>query len=527
MFLWGYKKKINFVNKSSLDNQLLYLLFIFVHIGLVWMLAYFPAQDGPSHIYNLVILKDLVNGGTEWGKFFSFQLRAVPNIAFTLFSYPLLQFFPPLVVEKIFISIYIVLMGAGVYIFLRTFNKTSLPFIYFVFPLIFNFNLMMGFYSYVISVPIFLIAFSISWKIRNRSATYKFLLFNLTGCIIFYFHIIPFIFFLLSLLCITIVQSKEFKRIIFDLIKLIIIISPSLLVLFLYLAKSTKSFIPDFSYLSSLSRYIYLRNDLFFFSTVTFSPWQMFPGFLFTGLFLSFFILSVYLLIRDPNKGWVKIRDISASDKVLMCMTFIFLLIYFITPFRFGGGDFFNQRFPWVVFIILLPLLRINEKIVSKRFVWVSISSVAIIFFVFNTAILWQQSNKVEEFLNGLNADIPKGAYVMTYKKIDPKAGLPRIDALMHAASYYGIFKGCVDIGNYETGPDYFPIKFKENIPSFPSLDQILYKSETIDWPAYPSIQYLLGWEINKNDTEKLSKFFHVIWQNELLSIWQRNSINP
>ncbi len=111
----------------------------------------------------------------------------------------------------------------------------------------------------------------------------------------------------------------------------------------------------------------------------------------------------------------------------------------------------------------------------------------------------------------------------MTYKKIDPKTGLPRIDALMHAASYYGIFKGCVDIGNYETGLDYFPIKFKDNIPSFPTLDQIGYKAETIDWPDYPSIQYLLGWEINKNDTEKLSKFFHVIYKNAPFSLWERN----
>jgi len=517
-------------SKNSLINltpPFFYTLLLIIHIGLVWVMPYFPTQDGPSHIYNLVILKDLVNGGTEWGNFFSYQLRAVPNIAFTLFSYPLLQFFSPLVVEKIFISIYILLIGAGVYLFLRTFNKTSLPFIYFVFPVIFNFNLMMGFYSYVISVPIFLIAFSINWKIRNRSIVCKFVFFNLAGLIIFYFHIIPFIFLLLSLICITFVQSNGFRKNFYDQIKLIFIISPSLLILFLYLFKSTKSFIPDFSYLSTLSRYIYLRNDLFFFSTVTFSSWQMLPGFIFTFLFLSFFILSIYSLTKDPDDGWVKIKDISASDKVLICLSLLLLLIYFITPFRFGGGDFFNQRFPWVILLILLPLLRINKKFFSGRFVLVSISSVAIIFFVFNTAILWQQSNKVEEFLNGLNADIPKGAYVMTYKKIDPKAGIPRVDILMHSASYYGIFSRCIDIGNYETGLDYFPIKFKNTIPRFPPLDQIAYRAETINWSEYPSIQYVLGWEVDKNDKEKLSKFFHVIYRNDPFSLWERNSITP
>ena len=114
----------------------------------------------------------------------------------------------------------------------------------------------------------------------------------------------------------------------------------------------------------------------------------------------------------------------------------------------------------------------------------------------------------------------------MTYKKIDPEAGWPRVDVLMHGASYYGIFKGCVDIGNYETELDYFPIKFKDNIPSFPSSDQIAYRPETINWSEYPAIQYVLGWKVDKNDKEKLSKFFHIIYQKEPLSIWQRNLTN-
>ena len=132
----------------------------------------------------------------------------------------------------------------------------------------------------------------------------------------------------------------------------------------------------------------------------------------------------------------------------------------------------------------------------------------------------------VQKFLNGLKADLHNG-YVMTYKKRDPEAGWPRVDVLMHAASYYGIFNKCVDIGDYETGLDYFPIKFKKTIPRFPPLDQIAYRVETINWSEYPSIQYVLGWETDKNDKEKLSKFFHIIWQKTPLSIWQRNSTTP
>jgi len=513
------------VNKLS-SYYILYIILLSAYVGVVWLLPYFPTQDGPSHIYNLVILKDLLNGGREWGNYFTYSLHAVPNLGFNLLAYPMLHFFPPLIVEKLFISIYIVLMGVSVPLFLCTFNKTSLPFIYFVFPVIFNYNLLMGFYSYVVTIPLFLIAFSFSWKIRDRSTTCKFVFFNIAGLTIFYFHLIPFVFLLLSLIGITIVQSKGYRRIIIDQLKLLIIISPSLLIMFLYLAKGTISSLPDFSHLFSLSRYIFLWKDLFFFSTVTFSPWQMLPGFTFTFLFLSFLIISVYLSIKDRYKSGIRIGHISSSEKVLVCLSSFLILIYLFIPFRLGGGNFFNQRFPWVILLITLPLLRFHEKILSKRFVVITSVIIAILFSAFNATLLWQQSAKVEKFLSGLNAEIPKGAFVMTYNKSwDDEWS--RVDVLKHAASYYGIFKGCVDIGNYETERYYFPIKFKDTIFPIPSPGKIGYEVGTINWQDYPSIQYLLGWKIDKTDTKKLSKFFHIIREEDPFSIWQRNSVNP
>ena len=103
------------MTKALNNGRLYYYVFsLAVHIGIVWLLPYVPTQDGPSHIYNLVILKDLLNGGKEWGDYFTAQLFAVPNLGFHLIAYPLLSVFPPLIVEKIFISTYMVLLGVSV-----------------------------------------------------------------------------------------------------------------------------------------------------------------------------------------------------------------------------------------------------------------------------------------------------------------------------------------------------------------------------------------------------------------------------
>ncbi|RZB37653.1 MAG: hypothetical protein SRB2_00755 [Desulfobacteraceae bacterium Eth-SRB2] len=510
------------MNKLDLNFLFCYIFLLGIHIVLVWLLPYFPTQDGPSHVYNLVILKDLLNGGREWGNFFTHTLNAVPNLGFNLLSYPMLHLFSPFVVEKLFVSIYIVFMGVSVPLFLHTFNNRSLPFIYFIFPVIFNFNLLMGFYSFVIGFPLFLMAFSFSWKIRNCSTVCKFIFFNIAGLIIFYCHIISFVFFLISLIGITVTQSVDFRRKIIELTKLLATISPILLNLIDYLIHSSKSSFSGLSYLFSVSRYVRLLIELFSFSSLNFSLWQVLP----VSLFMFLYFFFTYSSVTNIYKKNTQNKNIKDSEKNLLFLALILILIYLFAPFRFGGGCFFNQRFPWIILLIILPLFQIPETAFWKRFGQRIIVGTVCFFFVFNTVVLWQQSKNVEKFLSGLNAELPKGAYLMTYKKIDLQAAWPRIDVLMHAASYYGIIKGCVDIGNYETDFEYFPIHFKDTIPRFPYPDQIGYKAESVDWSEYPSIQYILGWEVDENDMEKLSKFFRIIWQKDPLSIWQRNYLN-
>jgi hypothetical protein len=143
--------------------------------------------------------------------------------------------------------------------------------------------------------------------------------------------------------------------------------------------------------------------------------------------------------------------------------------------------------------------------------------------FASNAIGLRQQGNQVKKYMSGLHVVIPKGAFVMTYKPhVKAEWSRPFVDVLMHGASYYGMFKGCVDIGNYETERHYFPVKFKENIPKFPPENQISFAPETINWTAYPSIQYLLGWKVDQIDIKNLSKYFHIIWEDKPLSIWKR-----
>lgn len=489
---------------------------------LVWHLPFFPTQDGPSHLYNLVILQDLLNGGKTWGNLFTHQLHAVPNLGFNIIAYPLLKLFSPLVVERIFISIYIVFMGASVPLFLRTFDKPPLPLSFLVFPVIFNFTLLMGFYSYAIAVPLFLLAFSLAWKIRSSSNLHKIIVFNLSGFTIYYFHLIPFVFYILSLIAIVISQNATYKDRILGMMKLTFIISPILYLFHAYLSKTSNTPL-DLSYLLSVKRYLHLISELFLFSTVSMARLQMIPAALLMYIVLTLAIAPIKAFGARQRSQAV----FGSTDKTVMFLLIELCLIYLVAPFSFGDGSLFNQRFPWVILLITLPVLNLPDNILFRRYFSTAIICVVTAFFVVNVAVLRQESRKINDFLKGVNATFPKAAFVMTYKTETPLLYpvWSRVDVLMHAASYYGIFTGCVDIGNYETGLRYFPVHFKDDLPVFPSPDQIAWKPATIDFSSYSSIHYILGWEMTAADKRETGKLYKIIQSEGRLTVWLRNTL--
>jgi hypothetical protein len=496
-------------------RKIAYCFLLALHVGLVWLVPYLPTQDGPSHVYNLFILHDLLNGGKEWGNYFTYHVHAVPNLGFEAVAYPLLDFFPPLITEKIFVSVYVIIMGIVIPLFLRTFGRSSLPLAYLMFPAIFNFTLLMGFYSYALAVVLCLLGVSVVWKVRERTAGCKFIIYNVCGCMIFYAHLIPFVFFLLALLAITLAETGTTRKLFGNLLKLSIILSPSLLNFLYYLAQGKGHMMTR-----QISRtgFDYLIKDLFFFSTVAFSIWQVVPAF----ILLFLVALGSYMSLKYYCRNRENFTESSPEKKTLVIFLAMLTLIYFLAPFRFGGGSYFNERLPWVILLVMLPLLYYPETAQRKNFLTIAGFAVAVAFWFCNLAVFTQQGKMVGAYLRGLQAGLPERAFVMTYKTKAPEWS--RIDVLMHAAAYYGILGGCVDAGNYEAALPYFPVHFRPEIGTLPSSDLIDYKPTTINWLDYPTVQYLIGWDIDIRNKAKLNKFFSVLWSDGPVSIWQKRN---
>ena len=498
--------------RPSLVNATTFFLLFGAHIALIWVLPYFPSQDGPSHMYNLVILRDLLHGGSVWGSDFTYHLRLVPNLAFYLTAYPLLTVFSPLIGERIFLSFYTVLLAGGVFFLLQTFKRPIFPYAYLALPTIFNFNVLMGFYSYVLTVPLFLFAFSIAWRLRRRSLPLRLTFMNVAGAALFYLHIIPFAFFVMSMAAMAFAGKGSLRAALKQTMLQLCGLLPVMLLSAAYFLSPQAGHRTNWAELFDIPGMIRLAAEMTAFSSVTLSRWQLLPA--------SFFMLVVGVTAYSSFKeilGPARCSE-SEQERTLVVLLAMLIVVYLAAPFHFGGGSFFNQRFPWVLLLLLLPLLRVPP--VLERYGSPVAAGLAIAFFAVNGPLLWQQSDRVAQFNAGLGRGPGQGNYVMAYRERPPS--WTSVDPLLHVASYYGIIDRCVDIGNYEVDYDYFFIHIAPGRSPFPDRDTISYDPQKIDFGRYPDLSYILEWRPGSKAGNRLSPFYEAKWHGDKITVWKR-----
>ena len=95
-----------------------------LHLLPVWGFKYFPTQDGASHIYNSYVVKEYHNHE-------NYRLREVYELNATIFPnwtshallVVLLYVFPPLICEKIVLTLCIGLLPLSLFYFLNRVEK--------------------------------------------------------------------------------------------------------------------------------------------------------------------------------------------------------------------------------------------------------------------------------------------------------------------------------------------------------------------------------------------------------------------
>lgn len=480
----------------------LFLLFILGQVAYVWWLPWFPTQDGPCHFYNLVILRDLRNGGHAWGTWFEQHLTMSSNLGFHFIAYPLISLVSPLSAEKIFISIYIIIFSTSIPLSLKMLDLPRFPWSFLVIPVVWSYSLAMGFYSFIITLPLLILSMALTIRMRTSGLTVRFIIICMASALLLFFHLIPFACFALFVLISILVDDKNSvsKR----LITAIILLMPSAAALAWYMAVSAGS--PHIRASSFLKRLPFLITDILTCSTIFFSPLQIVSGTL-LGLLL-------YVLLKNYAIG-------IGSDyiqKVFGLYAIAIAVLALVSPPSLGGGAFLNERLPTVMLMVLIPLIASRDSHYDIYLKNVLIPVVAVVLII-NSVLFYRMSSLVTEFMSARHLSLKAGSVVMPYRDF----GLPdsRVDVLVHAISHYATKNGLVDAGNYQQQFAYFLVHYRPAYyTQMPSPDQVNYRKETIDFDKFGSVRYLFVWDTVLSP-KNLTKF-RKIYQNRKLSVWER-----
>jgi len=509
----------------------LYLLVFALHLGLLWWLPFFPSQDGPSHLYNALILRDLVNGGAVYGEFFDATLLFAPNLGAPVPLYLLTAFLPPVVAEKVFLSTFIGLLVCVMPRLARLTGNEPFPASFMVFPLLFSRLTLPGFYSFMLGIPLWLWAMWLFWRMRPLPLWQRSLAGNACALVLFACHLLPFGCYVLA--CGSAVLCSSSRKTLWARLPeaLTLLVPPSLLLggYGLLLVRNTGQGEAGLNGqngpIGALMGLDLRQNFSAVINLLTFEQVALSPHQFVSGVLLGFLVL--WLLCR---------RDVSPSRQVTgsapqvdlghrMARRWLLLtgLALFgamlCVPDGIGELSLVKMRFGPLILLLVIPLLSsATLPAPLQRFLLCVALAVALA----NGALLSVASYQVQTFVTSLPLGTVRGHFMAGYR--GSPANSP-IDPLAHATSYYCAQHGCVDVDNYQAHRQsrQFFVRFKYN-PSLAVFGPLEAAPTTVAWERYPDVEYLLGWEFGADEKTRIGKVFTMLNESGALSLWHRKT---
>ncbi|MYB93604.1 hypothetical protein F4054_09000 [Candidatus Poribacteria bacterium] len=517
------------------------IVLLIIHLLPVWGFKYFPTQDGASHIYNSYVLK-------EYHKHENYRLREVYELNTTLFPNwtshillaALLYIFPPLICEKIVLTLCIGLLPLSLLYFLNGVEKRNTVFGLLGFLFAYNYLLHMGFYNFVLSMSLFFFALGYWWRVKDKlRLTHVIVLYVLLLATYFtHYHsyallIVSLTFFALYTPADSLLQEVFGHK------------EPSQPLMHRFRAsamklKSTLIFLVGLipAYFILFSYYFYLSNthgsggdhkgfewlnDYFFGmkSLVSFRDDHVLIGRVLLVFFATAFVLTVINRIQQchqfrESEEWKETgerlwtRAVSQMDGFLL-MAVLITIMYFVAPWSGYSGGWINDRFHLYIFLVLLPFFAVN----LHRYANYAVAGVIIVL------SLWHLGYNVHTYTL-LNRDI---ANALSLEGMDEKDTIlmstpgewggfsdslgfePKyVEPFGHIECLLATHKGIGYLNNYEANTDHFPLQYKRK-----------------ELPA----DYAIIWRTEYDDVAGLEEEYELIDSNDYNRLYRRKRAAP
>ncbi len=140
-------------------ERIAFLICLVAGLVPIWLVTRFPSVDGPMHLYVVYLIDQLALPGTNlFDRVFQFNYNVEPNMAVYGIIWAFSKLVPMLVAEKLFVTGYWLLFAGSAYYAMRSFGESSTVFGLLLLPFALGYFLHWGFYNFVLSQALFLLA---------------------------------------------------------------------------------------------------------------------------------------------------------------------------------------------------------------------------------------------------------------------------------------------------------------------------------------------------------------------------------
>jgi len=343
------------MDRKYKENKVFYSIFsllIILHLFLIYRQELYPFLDMPGHLAAAVIFKYISDPAVFFAEYYSIDIFLKPNIAHLLFC-SLSVFSSVLTANKIFLSLYIVLLPLTSLVLIKKLNG-NIWYALFVFPFIYNYNLMMGFVGFAFALPLLLLFLLLLCDYSNESPPTKKIMICLYFILLYFVHALAFLFALFIFTVFCLYRFRSLKKTVMQI--LLAVPATALLVGWWMMEGNNDSYPGLVEFAGGYYLHEYFPTLLKRTRLIAFDNYRLFPRYAGYAAGIFFFAAAAgpALWCIMSNRGNLYNRWKKHTLEPVYLFLFCALACFIFLPAGLPGQSYLYHRFAVYVILILI-----------------------------------------------------------------------------------------------------------------------------------------------------------------------------
>ena len=402
----------------------------------VWAPRYYPTMDGPAHLYNAWVMREIVLGHDNVvTRTYAIDLKPYPNLLDHVLLAMLLGAFKAPVAEKVFVSVIILLFLGGAWMFAGADDRRASLFAFLALPLSHHLLLKSGFYNFSLSAGLYFVVVAVWWMRRHRPDAQTIALVAVLLVLCYFAHPMSTLLAIGSIGLLWLAASRDWRH--------LLAFVPVLPLLAWFMVRERGP-----SYPSPWSAWNHLT---FLAQTQTIATYGFAQFQLGRALFVATILLMAITIAVERRRR--------AADAFLLVVAAAFAG-FMVGPEATAGGMMVLERLG--LFVNLLPLPWLSPRLgkVGRAAFAIVMAIVAVAHGVYLTRNDRRIVRETTALVRAARA-IPKSRTFFPIV-VDRQPEGTFLALVWHAGEYAAIDRGLVDLNNYEPGTGYFPVRYRD-----------------------------------------------------------------